>query len=73
MDYSLLGSSVHGISQAGILEWVAISFFPTQESNPRLLHWQVGSLLLSHQGSPWGQIPFLLPHAVEVLVLTVLC
>ena len=25
MDYSLLGSSVHGISQARILEWVAIS------------------------------------------------
>ena len=25
-DYSLLGSSVHGILQAGILEWVAISF-----------------------------------------------
>ena len=25
MDYSLLGSPVHGISQAGILEWVAIS------------------------------------------------
>ena len=26
MDYSLSGSSVHGISQARILEWVAISF-----------------------------------------------
>ena len=26
MDCSLLGSSVHGILQAGILEWVAISF-----------------------------------------------
>ena len=26
MDCSLLGSSVHGISQARILEWVAISF-----------------------------------------------
>ena len=26
MDYSPPGSSVHGISQAGILEWVAISF-----------------------------------------------
>ena len=25
MDYSLPGSSVHGISQARILEWVAIS------------------------------------------------
>ena len=26
MDYSLPGSSVHGISQARILEWGAISF-----------------------------------------------
>ena len=26
MDYSLLGSSIHGILQATILEWVAISF-----------------------------------------------
>ena len=26
VDYSPLGSSVHGILQAGILEWVAISF-----------------------------------------------
>jgi len=26
MDYSLLGSSVHGIFQAGVLEWGAIAF-----------------------------------------------
>ena len=26
MDYSLPGSSIHGIFQAKILEWVAISF-----------------------------------------------
>ena len=26
MDYSLLGSSIHGIFQARVLEWVAISF-----------------------------------------------
>ena len=26
VDYSLPGSSVHGISEARILEWVAISF-----------------------------------------------
>ena len=25
--------------------------FPTQGLNPRLLHWQVGSLPLSHQGN----------------------
>ena len=32
--------------------------FPTQESNPRLLHWQVGSLPLTHQGSPGRNIQF---------------
>ena len=26
MDYSLPGSSIHGVFQARILEWVAISF-----------------------------------------------
>ena len=39
---SLPGSSVHGILQAKILEWVAIPFFkgifPTQRSNSGLLH-----------------------------------
>ena len=52
IDYSLLGSSVHGIFQARVLEWVAISFsrgssWPrdrTQVSRP------VGRPL-SHQGS----------------------
>ena len=34
MDYSLPGSSVHGISQARILEWVAISF-SRETSHPR--------------------------------------
>ena len=42
MDCSLPGSSLHGILQARVLEWVAISFsrgiFPTQGSNPGLLH-----------------------------------
>ena len=42
MDSSLPGSTVHGIFQARILEWAAISFsreiFPTQGSNPGLLH-----------------------------------
>ena len=31
-DYSLLGSSVHGISQARILDWVAVSFSIFQHS-----------------------------------------
>ena len=50
MDFSLLGSSVHGISQASILEWVAISF--SRGSNPFLLHWQADSLLLSYLERP---------------------
>ena len=41
MDCNLPGSSVHGILQARILEWVAISssqeIFPTQESKLHLL------------------------------------
>ena len=37
MECSIAGSSVQGISQARILEWVAISF-PDQESNSSLLH-----------------------------------
>ena len=32
-----LGFSVHGISQARILEWVAVSSSPTQGPNLRLL------------------------------------
>ena len=49
-------SSVHGISQARILEWVAISFSREsshpQGSNSHLLYWQGDSLPLSHLGSP---------------------
>ena len=56
MDCSPPGSSGYGISQARILEWFAIFFsrgiFLTQGLNTHLLHWQVDSLLLGHQGSP---------------------
>ena len=44
MDCSLPGSSIHGSSQARILEWIAISFsgiFQTQGLNSDLLHLQV--------------------------------
>ena len=59
MDSSLPDSSVHGILQARILEWVSIpppgdlpdpGIFLTQGLNPHflcLLHWQVGSLPLA--------------------------
>ena len=55
MDCSPPGSSFHGISQARILEWVAVSFsrgFPTQGLNLGIPYWQLDSLSLSHQGSP---------------------
>ena len=52
MDYSLPGSSVHGILQAKILEWVVIPLSrgssPTKEWNQSLLYWQADSLVLSH-------------------------
>ena len=58
MDCSPPSSSVHGIFQARILEWVAISYsrgiFLNQGPKSRLLgllHWQVDSLPLSHLGS----------------------
>ena len=66
-DCSLPGSSVHGILQARILEWVAMfssrwsSWVATQGSNPCLLcllHWQVGSLPLAPPGKPCNQ-PYL--------------
>ena len=53
MDCSPEGSSVHPISQARILEWVAMPSL--RGSNPcplGLLHWQMGSFPLSHLGSP---------------------
>ena len=60
MDCHPPGSSVHGILQARILEWVAISpfsgVFLTQESNLGLLclqHWQADSLPLSYLGRPY--------------------
>ena len=59
IDCSPPSSFVHGIFQARILEWVAISstrgIFPTQGSSPHLpclLHWQVDFLPLHHLGSP---------------------
>jgi len=50
------GSSVHGILQAKILEWVAIAFprgiFPTQGCNPGLPHCRQILYHLSYPGSP---------------------
>ena len=52
MDYSPPGFFVHGILQAKILEWVAISS-SRGSSHPRdQTHWHADSLLLCHLGSP---------------------
>ena len=63
MDCNPAGSSVHGIIQARILEWVAISFsrdIPNPGIKPKFLaspalagvDWQVGSLPLVPPGKP---------------------
>ena len=57
MDCSLTVSSVRRILQAIILEWVAMpssrgSFWPRDPTCISYVHWQVGSLPLSHLGSP---------------------
>ena len=55
MDCSLPGSSVHGIFQTRILEWIAIPFsrgiFLTQELNLGLLHCRQILYHLNHEGS----------------------
>ena len=55
MHCSPPGSSVHGILQAKILEWVCHvllqGIFPTLGSNPALLHCRQILFCLSHQGS----------------------
>ena len=58
IDYSPPGSSVHGMLQARILEWVAMpssrgSSQPGDESAAlHLLNWQGGSLPLAPPGKP---------------------
>ena len=53
MDYT-----VHGILQARILEWdpLLLGIFPTQGSNPGLLHCRRILNQLSYQGSPCRSI-----------------
>ena len=61
------GSKAQGFSGCGPLAWstasiavasrpsgpAACGIFPDQGLNPWLLHWQMDSLPLSHQGSPF--------------------
>ena len=54
MDFSPPGSTVHGISQARILQWVAVTLqgiFPIQGSKLHLLHFRQILYPLSHLGS----------------------
>ena len=51
MDYSPLGSSVHGIFQEGILEWVAISF-SRRSSRPR--DWTRVSCIVGRHFTVWA-------------------
>ena len=74
MDSNAPGSSVHGILQTRILEWVAIpSSRGSSQSKDRthvscLLHWQVDSLLLAPSIIiRWGGgYPVLISHKAEV-------
>ena len=57
VDYSPQGSSVHGILQERVLEWVAMSssgYLPDPGVEHRSPALQVDSLPLSHWGSPNG-------------------
>ena len=58
MDGNSLGSSVPGILQARILEWVAVPFsrgssLPRKGMGICLLHWQAGSLPLVPSGKAY--------------------
>ena len=76
MDCSPSGSSVHGILQARILEWVAISYaggiFPTQGWNLGLLRCRKILYQLSHQGSPIAWKIFI-PDWMSVCVCVCVC
>ena len=60
MDCSPPGSSVHGISQARILEchFLLQGIFLSQGANLHFLHWQADSLPLSHQESPLNTLKY---------------
>ena len=73
MDCSPPGSSVHGILQARILEWVAISFsrgiFLTQGSNPGLLHCRQSLYQLGYKGSKGtGHLPNSNPGPTQMYI-----
>ena len=63
VSHGLLCQAVCNMAGEGLSCSAAYGIFPDQGSNACLLHWQVDSLLLSHQGNPWesiftGSFPF---------------
>ena len=68
MVYSPPVSSVHGIFQARVLEWLTIfllqGIFLTQGSNPGLLHCRQMLYHLSHHGSPHLSVQF---HGIKYI------
>ena len=78
MDCTLAGFYVHGIFQARILDWVAISSSrgssQPRDLNPHrlcLLLWQADSLPLSHQGSTTPPILFFGKEKLQKLFLPI--
>ena len=75
MDCILPGSSVHGISQASILEWVTIFF--SRESSPGIEPsspaLQADSLPVSHQGRPYTLVSCPLSFTSLSLNISVKC
>ena len=63
MDCSLPGFSVHGIFQAGILEWVAISFF-------RGSSWHRDWTRISCVSCTGRLIPTTAPHVLSVMIFS---
>ena len=63
MDCSLPGSSVHGISQARVLEWVAVAFSDYRTANHRRLRIKLNDLAMAPHSStlaweiPWMEEP----------------
>ena len=73
MDCSLPGSSVHGIFQGRILEWVAISFsrgiFPIQESKLGLLHCRKILHRPTYEGSPFFREAYFILWVWKMVIL----
>ena len=71
---SVVGYSPWGCKESDTTEWFHFHFlqriFLTQRFNLCLLHWQVDSLLLSHQGSPYRTIPQLKKNKKDHIIKT---